>query len=239
MELSKLLEYQKADVKLHNVIVEMHKDKSYQAMKKYREQFEQATVKNDEIEVLANKALASYESALAYYESNAKEIEKLIAKLSSDDLSDEEEDALVEELEQKKSAITEQLKKVNDLKANADRLFASYRENGANAKLAKENHQKAKTAYEKFKAENMPKRDEAEKARDALRDGVDPALMEKYEKLTAEGKYPAFVPAMSPDNGKTYNCGACGMSQSGVTISEINDKGIAYCESCHRIIYKY
>ena len=142
-------------------------------------------------------------------------------------------------MEEKKTAIAEQLKRVNDLKANADRLFANYRENGANAKQAKENYQKAKTAYEKFKAENMPKRAEAEKARDALKGGVDPALMAKYEKLTAEGKYPAFVPAMSPDNGKTYNCGACGMSQSGVTNSEINDKGIAYCESCHRIIYKY
>ena len=61
-------------------------------------------------------------------------------------------------------------------------------------------------------------------------------MFEIYKQITAENKYPAFVPAMGDDASPA--CGACGMGLSGTAKNDLKNQGYCRCETCRRIIYK-
>ena len=237
MEFKNLLDYQKADLAYRKIESAIKKDASYIEMKKNREIYEQAKLKNAESETSATNAVNAYNSALAYYEQNAKNIESLCAKLASDDLDEAQESEILEKLEQAKSALAEWEKRVADLKVNADKLLSDYAKTLNDGKVSAEKYKSAKAKFEQLKASKADEIEKAKSDRDALFSSVEPELMAMYEKLTAEGKYPAFVPGMSVDE-KQVSCGACGMGLSGVAKSEFEEKGFVVCETCHRIVYK-
>ena len=237
MELKNLLDYQKADIAKRNIKSAMHKDVSCQDMRKYRDLYEQAVKLARESEDNANATLNEYESVKAFYEQNCAEIERICARLSLNDISDEEEIELLAKLEQVKATVTEWEKRIGEIKAKAEKLVSDYVKIQKDGLSFKDKYMVAKAEYAKLEKLKEPELAVAQSKMDEIKPSVQLELMEKYEKLTAVMRPPVFVPGMTSD-GKQYSCGGCGMGLSNVAKAELEEKGMVVCESCHRLVYK-
>ncbi len=233
MDFSKLLEYQKVDLKLKKLNDEIAMNEDYKTMKAKKEEFNNAKQAVGEAEALAETIMNAYNGALEYLKSNAQKVESIVAKLSSGQLDDEAEKNAVEELEKLKATLTEWEKKVSTLKANADKAIANYSNAQKIGASAKATYASAKAKYTEFKESKCADYELLKKQLEELQKTVDPKVFEVYKQITAEGKYPAFVPLMGDEA-----CGACGMTLSGTAKNDIKNQGYCRCETCRRIIYK-
>ena len=236
MDFSKLLEYQKVDLEFKKLNDEIVKNKDYKTMKAKKDEFNAAKQAVGESEALADSVMNAYNGALEYLKANAAKIEAIVAKLIGGELDEEAEKTAVEELETLKNALGEWEKKAAALKSNADKAIADYTEAQKTGKTAREVYAKAKAQYEAFK-QGKEKEYEALKSRlGELQKNVEPKVFEVYKQITAEGKYPAFVPVMGDDASPA--CGACGMGLSGTAKNDLKNQGYCRCETCRRIIFK-
>ena len=236
MDFTKLLEYQKVDLEYKKLNDEIVGNKDYKTMKAKKEEFNAAKQAVGEAEALAESVMNAYNGALEYMKANADKIEAVVARLTAGELNEDEEKAAVDELETLKAALNEWEKKAAALKANADKAIADFTEAQKTGKTARTVYAYSKAKYEEFK---KGKEQEYEKIKNRLAElqkTVEPKVFEVYKQITAEGKYPAFVPAIGDDASPA--CGACGMGLSGTAKSDLKNQGYCRCETCRRIIFK-
>ena len=236
MDFTKLLEYQKVDLEYKQHNDEIVGNKDFKTMKAKKEEFNAAKQAVGEAEALAESVMNAYNGALEYMKANADKIEAVVARLTAGELNEDEEKAAVDELETLKAALNEWEKKAAALKANADKAIADFTEAQKTGKTARTVYADSKAKYEEFK---KGKEQEYEKIKNRLAElqkTVEPKVFEVYKQITAEGKYPAFVPAIGDDASPA--CGACGMGLSGTAKSDLKNQGYCRCETCRRIIFK-
>ena len=215
MDFTKLLEYQKVDLEYKKLNDEIVGNKDYKTMKAKKEEFNAAKQAVGEAEALAESVMNAYNGALEYMKANADKIEAVVARLTAGELNEE---------------------KAAALKANADKAIADFTEAQKTGKTARTVYADSKAKYEEFK---KGKEQEYEKIKNRLAElqkTVEPKVFEVYKQITAEGKYPAFVPAIGDDASPA--CGACGMGLSGTAKSDLKNQGYCRCETCRRIIFK-
>ena len=87
----------------------------------------------------------------------------------------------------------------------------------------------------KFKQDKEPVISELKKKMDAIRPSIPSDVMNVYNTITSERRYPAFVKAIETEKGN-YRC-FCGLELSQKAKSELMDKGQCRCETCRRLIY--
>lgn len=236
MNLENLLKYQKADLeykKLHDEIVG---NPDYKKMKALKEEFNSAKQQVSDSEALAETVIGSYNSALECLAKNAERTERLCARLSEENLDENEEKEIVAELESLRATFAEWEKKAAQLKSNADKALLEYATAQKNGKSTRAAYSDAKRKYESFKA---AKEDELGKLKakcGELESSVESELMNLYKTITAENRYPAFVSVLGDDNSPV--CGACGMMLADTAKTEIKNNGMCRCETCRRMIYK-
>lgn len=236
MDFTKLLEYQKVDLEFKKLNDEIVRNKDYKTMKAKKDEFNAAKQAVGESEALAESVMNAYNGALEYLKTNAAKVEEIVTKLTAGTLDEDAEKAAVEELEALKAALAEWEKKAAALKNNADKAIADFSEAQKTGKAARAIYADAKAKYEEFK-KGKEKEYETLKAKLAeLQKNVEPKVFEVYKQITAENKYPAFVPAMGDDASPA--CGACGMGLSGTAKNDLKNQGYCRCETCRRIIYK-
>ncbi len=236
MNLDNLLKYQEADLACKKLLDEIRGNSDYREMKKFKNEFNAAKQKVSESETLAGTVLSAYNSANEYLDKNSARAEELCALLEKDNLSEDEEKAAVSELESLRVAFAEWEKKAAQLKSNADKALMEYSGAQKSGKSARDSYASAKENYEKFKASKEDELQKLKSRRDTLEAGVEPELLEVYKSLTAENKYPAFVPALGDENSPV--CSGCGMMLADTGKNDLKNKGYCRCETCRKIIYK-
>lgn len=234
MKLSKLLEYQKADMERKKLSDEITGNPDYKKMKTYKEEFNSAKQKVSDSESAAASLVSSYNGAVEYFERNAARVEELLTALSSG-LDEEEEKRTVAELEALSAAFSEWEKKAAQFKAAADKALMEYSGAQKSGKSARAAYAAAKQNYEKFKTSKEDKLKELKDKCAQLESAVEPELLAVYKSITAENRYPAFVPALGDNDSPV--CGACGMMLAGNAQIDLKNNGYCRCETCRRIIY--
>lgn len=236
MKLDNLLKYQEADLACKKLLDEIRGNSDYREMKKYKNEFNIAKQKVSDSETLASTVISTYSGANEYLEKNSRRAEELCALLENENISEEEEKAAVSELESLRTAFAEWEKKAAQLKSGADKALMEYSGAQKSGKSARDSYSAAKENYEKFKASKEDELQKLKSERDKLESGVDSELLEVYKSLTAENKYPAFVPALGDENSPV--CSGCGMMLADAGKNDLKNKGYCRCETCRKIIYK-
>lgn len=236
MNIEALLTYQKADLAFKKMNDELKKNENYRKMRASKKLFEAAKTAVEDSEKQAASVVSSYEQALAFIDEYADEIDALCEELEKDDLQEERENELVARLEKLQAEVGEWVRRAEDLKALAEQAVKDRRDAQTAGAKSRDDFNAAKKLYDEFKASKEAELEELRKKRDELKPAVEAELLEKYEKLTGEGVYPAFVAALSSD--KVFTCGVCGMAVSSSAKTDLEKDGICVCESCRRIIYK-
>lgn len=232
-KLGTLLEYQKVDIALRKELDEIERSDDSKNLERARNEFNAAKSAVAESESTAEGILAYYESALASFEEISKEIEAL----DSGDLDDpEKRRALTESLEKIKAKLSELERRLNEKHESGEKAIMKYLEGQERGKKMREVYGTVKARLDKIKEAHEPKIAEYRSKLDALRGGIPANLLEMYNALTAERKYPAFVEAIEADK-KNYRC-FCGLTLSQKAKSELSDNGFCRCETCRRVIYK-
>lgn len=235
-DMSKLLAFQKADLEYRNLVRDIAGNEHNKKMRVAKKTFDAAKQKIGESEQAAAGAMSVHAAVSDGLGGWVARAEQLCAAIAADNLGEDEESALLGELETLRASIGEWEKKLSQAKANADRAIADYRAAQESGKNAKAEYADAKVKFEKVRGELEKNLGTLKEKRDSLAAAVDKRLMDMYATLAAENKLPAFVAAMGDE--KNPVCGACGMSLAETAKNELKSGGLCRCETCGHMIYK-
>lgn len=236
MKFDAILQYQETDIKLRKIYDEIEKSKLNVSLENARAEFNNAKAKVADSEKAAEVLVNLVNNAERLYAEGIKAFEDIEAKLN-DTESDEERAECLSKLENIRRKLGEIEKKLSEVKPRADRTIKDYRTGQETGKKMREEYNKAKEALETLKKSKEPAVDELKKKLNELSAHIEPAIMEQYNALKADGKYVAFVEALPRERGTVY-CRGCGIELPQKLKSELNETGMCRCEKCRRIIYK-
>ena len=232
--LDKLLEYQRIDIELRKVLDEIERSDDGKKLEQARTEFNNAKSTVTETEKAAENIVSYYNTALAFLEEANKRIDEIAAKLEKTEDMDEQR-ALVSELEKIRDKMAEAERKLSERADKTDKVILAYLDGQERGKKIRTVYNNVKERLTKFKQAKEPKINELKAKLDAIRPAIPKDMMETYEKITSEHRYPAFVRAIEADRNH-FRC-FCGLELSQKTQSELLDKGSCRCETCHRLIY--
>ena len=192
MNLDALLTYQKADLAYKKLNDEIKKNQNYVEMRSNKKKFEAAKNAVLESEKQAENIVSSYEQGLKFIEQCAGEIEDLCAKLENGDADEETERLLVVRLEELQASVNEWKKRVDGLKALAEKAIGDYKAAQVSGKKSRADYADAKAKFEAFQKGKEAELKKLKDARDALAGAVEPA----------------FIPLSRPQPNSTRICRA-------------------------------
>lgn len=234
MNFDDILKYQSTDLKLRRLYDEIEKSDLNKRLEAAKANFNAAKHKVEECGHTA-------ETLLGHIASTEKACEDAAAKLAAyaaeaDAAPEEQLSELLSRLESLRGRLGELEKRLGDIKARADKALKAYIESNKQGKEMREQYNGTKVKLDELKKSKEPEITALKKELAALKQQIDPKLMEQYNALIGEGKVFAFVEAVRVD--KDYSCRGCGVILSQTQKSELEEKGWCRCETCRRIIYK-
>lgn len=237
MNFTPILEYQKIDIELKMIVDEINKSEDNRKLEQARTEFNAAKIQLNDAEKAAENIVTFYNNAVNYFEDNSKRIDD-IEKAYEIEESEEKKEEMIQAIETIKEKFTDLEKKLAERKAKSDSVIKAYLEAKDKGTKLREIYSNIKNRIKTAVEAKTPKVNELKEKLAKLKPSIDKVVMSQYEALTADKKYPAFVPCTTPDNGKSYSCGGCGLRLSQKENSELVEKGFCRCETCRRIIYK-
>lgn len=234
--LHELLEYQKIDIQLRKILDEIERHEDNRKMEQAKAEFNNAKGKIAESERAAESIIHFYNNSQAYYEENSKKVDEIAAQLAATQDEQTRRD-LIAQVETLKEKFAELERKLAERREKSDKVIQAYLDANDKGKKMREIYAAVKARLDAFKKEREPQIRQLQAQLAAIRGKIDAEVMKQYEMLTSERKYPAFVPALSADNGKNYRC-FCGITLSQKLQSELKENGHCRCETCRRVIYK-
>ena len=227
-----LLKYQQADttIRKNNAVIEGCSEKKEMAT--YKVKFDEAKKNLLVAESNADKIVAAYNGALAYFEKVSGELNKLLESLESAKNKEE----VIAKLQDLKSKVADASAKVKAMAVKADEAIKLYVKANNDGKSSRENFNKAKESYDSKVAPLIKKNEELSSTIDTLNAKVNKADLEIYEGLIAQNIIPPFVEVLGEEKG--YMCGGCYMALLPTTAETLKNTGRCTCDNCKRIIYK-
>ncbi len=225
-----LKEYQVQDAKLREiekVLSGSEERKKAVSAKKYLESVEESVNKLD---MQAAELKASYEKAMEYQlklKEQQAEISEVLVKV------DDQKEATylikkAEELIAKLKNLAFDISKISEQIQNLAKEYSSIKKNTQVAQTQyKENAEK----YNALKASYKDQKEQIEKELEALKEKVEPNLMERYLKKRANKIYPILYQV------KGNICGACRMELSMSEITKLKNGEVVDCDQCGRLLY--
>lgn len=226
-----LLDYQKVDASLREIekqLAASEERKKAVSAKKYLDGVEENVNKLD---ARATDLIAAYE-AVTQEQLKLKEQEESIAD-AIDSSKDEKEVAFlikkVEELIGKIKSLGSKASKISD---EIQAVMKEYSTIKATTKAAQVQYNENAKKYSELKAAVAGEKAEIEKQLAALKEKVDPALMQRYQKKR-EGK---IYPIVYSTRGNM--CGACNMELPMAVLGKLKNGEVIDCDQCGRMIYQ-
>ncbi len=231
-----LSDYQEIDFALLKLRVEVERNADMQRFEKTKAEYNAAHKTVSDNNEAAGKIVTFYQKTLEGYTDYMKKIDELIQKLEeTPETDDAARKDVVLEIEAMRNRLASIEKRLNDSRANADVLIKTSTEARMRQKKLKEEGAKYSAAAEAFKKEREPRMAELSKKLALKRGEVDPKLMERYDRLAHDKKYPPLVAVKLID--KSYYC-YCGIELSNSAKEELLEKGLCNCGNCGRMVYK-
>ena len=227
-----LLKYQQADttIRKNNSVIEGCSEKKEMAT--YKVKFDEAKKNLLVAESNADKIVAAYNGALAYFEKVSGELNKLLESLESAKNKEE----VIAKLQDLKTKVADANAKVKAMAAKADEAIKLYVKANNDGKSSRENFNKAKESYDNKVNPLIKENEELSLSIDALKAKVNKKDLEIYEGLIAQNIIPPFVEVLGEEKG--YMCGGCYMALLPTTAETLKNTGRCTCDNCKRIIYK-
>ena len=226
-----LLDYQKVDASLREIekkLAASEERKKAVSAKKYLDGVEENVNKLD---ARATDLIAAYE-AVTQEQLKLKEQEESIVD-AIDSSKDEKEVAFlikkVEELIGKIKSLGSKASKISD---EIQAVMKEYSTIKATTKAAQVQYNENAKKYSELKASVAGEKAEIEKQLAALKEKVDPALMQRYQKKR-EGK---IYPIVYATRGNM--CGACNMELPMAVLGKLKNGEVIDCDQCGRMIYQ-
>ncbi len=226
-----LLDYQKVDASLREIekkLATSEERKKAVSAKKYLDGVEENVNKLD---ARATDLIAAYE-AVTQEQLKLKEQEESIVD-AIDSSKDEKEVAFlikkVEELIGKIKSLGSKASKISD---EIQAVMKEYSTIKATTKAAQVQYNENAKKYSELKASVAGEKAEIEKQLAALKEKVDPALMQRYQKKR-EGK---IYPIVYATRGNM--CGACNMELPMAVLGKLKNGEVIDCDQCGRMIYQ-
>lgn len=182
------------------------------------------------IENKANKLVNDYLQLKKNYDVNAKQVEKLIAKMPENEEELKKAYALINSLSSELFMIERNL---NIVITKAKECLKEFETTKNNVIKARTKHKASKENYEKLVKDAEPKMNEIRAQMKALEKNVTPALLEKYKQMKNDNIFPVFVPLL---DGKA--CYGCRMEVASSKLNKLSTEPFIVCEHCGRLIVK-
>jgi len=182
------------------------------------------------IENRANKLVNDYFQLKKNYDNNAKQVEKLIAKMPENEEELKKAYALINSLSSELFMIERNL---NIVITKAKECLKEFETTKNNVIKARSKHKTSKDNYEKLVKDAEPKMNEIKAQMKSLEKNVTPALMEKYKQMKNDNIFPVFVPLL---DGKS--CYGCRMEVASSKLNKLSSEPYIVCEHCGRLIVK-
>lgn len=227
-EISKLLEYQQADLKVEAEEKKVKSSNERKTANLMKQRYELAVEERKKL--IARRDEAEKEIAAAQ-----AEVEKLTSLADIDRVQNAPEDTdalkkLLADVDKLTSSLTKLENKLNKVNADVEANEKKINEYASVANKSREEFNTNKAEYEKILAAVKPEIDRLKAERDKLEKGVNPTFLAKYKAL----KKNKIVPT-APLNDR--RCGGCHMEMPSFTVSNALKNGYCECENCGRIVY--
>lgn len=225
-----LLNYQSVDAKLKDIekkLAGSEEKKKALTAKKYLEGVEENVNKLDS---RAEELKSAFEKAVAD-QNKLKEQQLEI----SEALKVSEDEKEVQFLIKKADELIKNIKAIeglsNKLLEEIQSIIKNYSGIKKNTQVAQAQYKENAEKYNELKDSIKGEKDKVESELQALKEKVDPALMERYLKKRADKMYPVLFEV------KGDNCGACGMELSMAEKTKLKNGEVIDCDNCGRMNY--
>ncbi|MCL2556706.1 MAG: hypothetical protein FWE03_06820 [Firmicutes bacterium] len=242
MKLDKLLEYQKLDIGLRRITLELEKSDDAKKIEVAKQEFAIAKKAIEDSEKNALSLVEFFGELEKNYQEVGKKIDKLIDQIEKQEKELEKKpdktsefEKSINELAALKSEAASIENKIADQKSKGDETIQKYKAASDRAKKVRDFHAKAKERLDILQKTKDPEIKAIKTSLKKLEPQIDEIFMTQYKTITSEGKYPAFVEAHL--DGKNFSCKGCGMSLSQTGSSALISQSYTSCESCRRIVY--
>lgn len=235
LDFEPILKYQETDLKLRRILGDIEKSEPSRKLSRARDEFNAAKQTVADCETAAAGVVSFLSNAEQYLNENLAKAEELLQKLSASE-SDEEKKKIVADLEVLREKFADLEKRVSDRKSKGDKLINDYMTGQDKGKRMRAAYAEFKSRLDEIKKEKQAEIDALSSELEKLKKRIPPEIMEQYDALAEDKKFPPFVEATG--DGVTYTCRGCGLSLSQSGRSELIEKGYCRCENCRRVIYK-
>ena len=228
-----MLQYQSLDSELTRIERDLKKNDNFVKRKQYKALSQECEDNIGKLDAKANElrnqlatARQQMDKVTAAIEEHAKEIH---------DIED------VDELNYMNKKLNEQVEQLSAVEKEIKRILREGEEiaksfDDINAKLPKlvAAYKKANEDFNKAAEEVKPRVTELRQQQAELKKVIDPQLYEIYNKVSAGGLRPVFVPLRDGTR-----CGGCQMEMPRAVVdAQFAGKSFIRCEHCGRVIYK-
>ena len=228
----KLLDYQKKDIELRKINDALARDESRLVMNKNKKLFDEAKNTIAECEKQASAIMNLIDEMQKYVADN----EKLLTDMENVDVDDVEDfNEYMKKLESLKSKFQAADKRVHDLDAKGKAVVEERKNALRSGKNAQAKHAEAKEKHAQLLNSKSDEMNKLKSELESIRRELDTKLLEEYNRLVSENKFPPVAPARTTEKG-VYNCGGCGISLPQKDNALLKDKGWCRCENCRRLV---
>lgn len=225
-----LLNYQTVDAKLKDIektLAGSEERKKAVNAKKYLEGVEENVNKLD---VRASELMAAYESAVSE-QAKLKEQSQAISDGLNEVADEKEASFLIKKAEELIAKIKTYGANIVKLSEELQTVMKEYSKIKATTKAAQEQYNDNAKKYAELKESVREEKEKVEKELSALKDAVDPQLMDRYLKKRNNKIYPVLYAV------RGNVCGACNMELPMSEMNKLKNGEIIDCDQCGRMIY--
>lgn len=235
-DLKTILKYQDIDLKFRRMTDSIEKSDSAKRGALAKNEFDAAKRSMEETERSASEIVETINSVADFSKAAKEKVAEISERAKSEGLTSKDRKQLISELEAIKKELAECEKKVEPTKKRSEKLVDEYTKQQGHAKKMRDIYNESKEKLDKDRQDKDKELSGFKKQLDELRPSIDKTLMKVYDELAAERKFPPIVEAHVGERD-SLSCRGCGLQLSQTGRSELLDKGICRCDTCHRVIY--
>lgn len=230
MDLKNILDYQALDSELFKIERELRENQNKKTASTMHESMKEAQGRSIKLEEKAGSLLAEIEKVKKQFKLQQDKMDEFMSK-DLEKLSKEE----LEKLSSLKDKLAQNLvileRNLTSLAENVNAVLSDFNKTIKTFNSCKEQYAKSKSAYEQDLKAVESQKSEITKKLETLSKGIEPRILEAYQKRRKENIFPVVVPL------NNNSCGGCHIELPYANISKLQDEGILTCEHCHRLIY--
>jgi predicted nucleic acid-binding Zn-ribbon protein len=227
--LEKILEYQKIDLDLIKVEIELNNSEERKQALKMQQYLKESETNLAKMENQAEELLKYYANASKQYDTCVKAFSQY------EDVANVKESDFNETAKQ----IGYVLDDIGRLEKSINMLLEKMQQAQKNYEITKKNVLKARQSflenrqkYEELRKQKEPDIKAHKEKLEALKTSIEKGLLDRYNKLRQDKKIPPFVPLT-----KNNQCGGCRMEMPLNFVNQLKTEKVLECENCQRLIY--